>query len=117
MPIVVKKNYLVATKINVGSFFGGKDEEGFIELCEPQNDSFFKLRQAAKAGDDSLREVFIEVLPSLIVDHNLFQSEEQKLSSAEIVDLVKERPLIYIALVDTYTSEVIFSRGRKSAGK
>lgn len=86
--------YIHTQKINLGEEFGKEDEEVFVVLRELDTKSVLKLKDAsAKQSEDetALLDVFREILPTLIVDHNFYESEDKKMTAGEVTDLFFEK--------------------------
>ena len=85
-------NYIHTQKIELGEEFGKENGEVFIMLREMDTRSVLKLKNAASMEDEgTVLEVFREILPCLIVDHNFYETEEKKMSAEEVSDLLFEK--------------------------
>lgn len=117
--IVRTKDYLVSARIEIGNFFDVPAAEAFLELREPDafdSNRFGKVsKDCAEAGDQGpLLELFREVFPRLIIDHNLYKDEQTQLSSAEVVAVILDKTALLNTVLGEYSSKVLFTLGKKS---
>lgn len=85
-------NYIHTHRIDLGDEFGKEKEEVFITLREMDTKSVLKLKNgASEDSEGKTLEVFREILPNLIVDHNFYETEDKKMSSDEVADLLFEK--------------------------
>lgn len=85
----VKKNsnYIITTKIEFGTFLGCKeDSEAYVVLREM--DTYETLQLKKHTGEEELLMFFKELMPTLIVEHNLFETEADKMTNEDLVKLV-----------------------------
>lgn len=91
------QNYVHRQRINLGEEFGKENEEVFIILRELDTKSVLKLKEAsAKDKDETTSETasleaFREILPKLIIDHNIYETEEKKMNADEVTELIFEK--------------------------
>ena len=86
------QNYIHTQRINLGEEFGKENEEVFIVLRELDTKSVLKLKESSsKDSETASLDTFREILPGLIVDHNFYESEEKKMTSDEVTELLFEK--------------------------
>lgn len=77
---------LNVTKVCIGSFLGQeKDEDAYVVLSEPSVRLAGKLKHL---GEDEALETFTEMLPDLIVEHNLYEDDEVLMSKSDVAELI-----------------------------
>lgn len=119
MVIVKDKSYLITIKVNIGKFFNLPEADAFVTLREPDTITLTKMNEAKNIEGGSGRafiEFFSGVLPGIIVDHNLYKNDSEKLSTEDVRDLVCDKMDIFVHLVDEYAQKVLFTLGKKSEG-
>lgn len=85
-------NYIHTQRIDLGSEFGKEDSEIFIVLREMDTKSVIKLKASSASGEEGATlETFREILPNLIVDHNFYESDDKKMDSKEVTELLFEK--------------------------
>jgi len=117
--IVHTKDYLVTTRIEIGEYFGVPQADAFVELREPDafdSNRFGKVsKECATTGDQGpLLELFREVFPRLIVDHNLYQDEQTKLAGDAVVGVIMDKTSLLKKVLGDYSKNVLFTLGKKS---
>lgn len=118
MIIVKDDSYLISEKINVGQFFGRQPEDGFVTLREPDTKTTMKFQAASKKEDpEESINAFCQAFPNLLVDHSLMKSESEKLSGAEVLDVVLNKLELFMHVFTEYSSRVLFSLGKERGGK
>lgn len=120
MVVIKDKSYLITHRVNLGQFFDKPEEDAYIVLREPDTFTLSKLRSAKDAGEESggaFIDLFAGVLPDLIVDHDLYKSETQKLTAQEVRDFIYDKTEILTCVVGEYSTNVLSFLGGKSASK
>ncbi len=91
-----EKDFYKKIRIDLDEFFNG--EKVFIVVNEPKLEQYFELKDAMqgfqniKEGEDnteavkSLVLVLSKLFPDLIIEHNFYKNEKEKLSSSEIIN-------------------------------
>lgn len=76
-----------------------------------------KLNEAHEKGRKELLEFFKDVLPLIIFDHNLYETENQKMSSEDVATFIYEKLDLTGKVIGDYASASIFfspgERGRR----
>jgi hypothetical protein len=112
MVIVKDESYLIKTRIEVGQFFGREAAEAFIELREPNNKDLIRIKDGIGKSEAEALAAFSEIMPRIITDHNIYATEDQLKTSAEVAALIVERLGIYSYVVKRYAEDVVFSLGK-----
>ena len=81
------------------------DAEAFLELKELDTLTTLKLRALADKQDEVVA-YFKEVLPSIIVDHNLYETEDKKMSNKEIANFIYEKLELSTKIMTEYTKAI-----------
>ena len=106
----VKKNdyekALRKVKIEFGTLIGlDTDAEAFLELKELDTLTTLKLRSLAEKQDEVIA-YFKEILPTIIVDHNLYETEDKKMSNKEIANFIFEKLELSTKVMTEYTKAI-----------
>ena len=74
-----------------------------------------KLTKAQEESIESLMEFFRKAMPAIIVDHNLMENEEKKMSNRDVVDLIYEKFSLTQVIIEKYSNAAFFTRLNKKA--
>ena len=97
-------NYIVKTKINIGTLLGCEtDEEAYIVLREPTTELAIKLKNASGEGEEGILNFFKDALPKIIVDHNLYEEEGKLMTKADVASLIFENLPLTMNVVEEYS--------------
>ena len=103
-------NYIVKTKINIGTLLGCEtDEEAYIVLREPSTELAIKLKNASGEGEEGILNFFKDALPKIIVEHNLYEEEGKLMTKADVAELIFENLPLTMKVVEEY-SEAAFRK-------
>jgi len=112
-----KKPYggLETVRINVGLVLGEeKDEDAYIVLKEPG----FKITLAMEqAGEAEAANVFLNALGDLIADHNLMETETEKMTNEAVAELIKAKTVLGVRMLKEYTNGLFRFLPRQKGGK
>lgn len=118
---VRSKNYdnaIQKVRINVGTLVGlEKDDEAFLVLKELPTKETIVLKEKHSEGLPALIEFFESVLPSIIVEHNFYETEQKKMSNDDVVKLVFEKTELSSKVLTEYANASFFTQGSKNADK
>ena len=114
---VGRDRFLIKVKVPVGKYFGMEPEDGFIELREPGNEDFHTLQAASKEGTKAMMDAFGKVSSTLIVDHNFEHEDGGALTAEEVAEILRDRPVLALEVIEKFTEKVLFIQGKKSAGR
>lgn len=106
----IKKNdydkALRKVKIEFGTLVGlDTDAEAFLELKELDTLTTLKLRSLADKQDEVIA-YFKEILPSIIVDHNLYETEDKKMSNKDVASFIFEKLELSTKVMTEYTKAI-----------
>ncbi len=114
-----KRNYdncIQKVRLDVGTLVGlQKDDEAYITLRELPTLEMLRLKEASEHGEKETLEVFRELLPSIVADHNFYEDEDGKvkMKDTDLASLVFESVDLTLKVVRGYTEAAFFTRRRK----
>lgn len=109
--IVEKNRYLIKAKILIGNFLGAAPDEAFVELREPNTLELYELREKwAQAAGDQQKTLMalIDILPALVVSHNLFADEKTLCSKERAAEIILDKINLFEYVVAEYYDKVLF---------
>ena len=109
-------NSLRKVKIEFGTLLGlEKDEEAYVTLRELDTMTTLKLKDVSQTGNQNdVMEFFKEVLPKIIVTHNLYETETKIMTNQAVTDFIYEKLEVTSKVIGEYTSSMFRSdRNRK----
>jgi len=111
-------NSLRKVKIEFGKLLGlEKDEEAYVTLKELDTLTTLKLKDVSQTGNQNdVMEFFKEVLPKIIVTHNLYENETKLMNYKEVVDLIYEKLELTSKVIGEYTSAMFRPVGNGGDG-
>lgn len=115
MVIVKDESYLIKTRVAVGKFFGREADEAFIEIREPDGRDLMRVKTAFSDGDAALMGAFLDILPRIIVEHNLYKTEEALHSNAEVAAIVNNKAALCLDLFGKFAEQMVFTLAPPSA--
>lgn len=111
-------NCIQKVRIEFGELLGCKeDKEAYIVLKELPTLETMRLNEAHEKGQSELLEFFLGVLPKIIVEHNLYETEEKKMTNEAVVDLIFEKLEVTTKVITEYTEAIFTSRLNKKEEK
>ena len=113
MFIANQDDFILKHRINLGDVFNQeKEEDVFVVLKEPKSLDFIRLNDtisnAGKEDGTKLFEKIVELLPKVIVEHNLYKDEKNILNNEEVVDFISCKTEALTKLVNEYSEKVLF---------
>ena len=111
--IVEKNRYLIKTKIFIGNFYDAPVEDVFVEVREPNTRELYAMQEkSAGLTDPGERQKafmlgMIDLLPLVIVTHNLYASEGVPYKNDEVVELILAKIDLFQYVVTEYYSKVL----------
>lgn len=109
--VIEKNRYLIKEKIEIGQFFGSKNEDVFITLREPSTTEVYELQdkwRGASGDKTKIMVALIDMLPDIIVDHNLYRDEKTKYGNTEVKDIILSQLNLFSFVIDAYCDKVLF---------
>lgn len=111
--IIEKNRYLIKAKIFIGNFFASAIDDVFIELREPTTRELYEMQEKSAGLTDKVAKqkafmmAMIDLLPSVIVTHNIFASESVMYKNDEVVELVLAKIDLFQYVVTEYYDKVL----------
>lgn len=104
-------NSLRKVKIEFGKILGlEKDEEAYVTLKELDTMTTLQLKDVSQKGNQNEIMVFFkEVLPRIIVTHNLYESETKLMTKEDVVNFIYEKLDLTSKIIGGYTSAMFHS--------
>lgn len=111
-------NALRKVKIEFGILLGlEKDEEAYVTLRELDTMTILKFKDVSQTGNQNdVMEFFKEVLPTIIVAHNLYENETKLMSNQAVTDLIYEKLELTSKVMGEYTSAMFRPAGKGKDG-
>lgn len=111
-------NALRKVKIEFGTLLGlEKDEEAYVTLRELDTMTILKLKDVSQTGNQNeIMEFFKEVLPTIIVTHNLYENETKLMNYKEVTDFIYEKLDLTSKIIGGYTSAMFQPVGKGKDG-
>ncbi len=111
-------NAIQKVRIEFGTLIGlEQDKEAFVLLKELPTMEMMQLNEAQGKGHSELLKYFKEVLPHIIVDHNLYETEEKKMTNEAVTGFIFEKLDVTSKIVSDYATCGFFTRTNKAEGK
>ena len=108
-------NAIQKVRIEFGTLLGlEEDKEAYIVLKELPTMEMMQLNEAHEKGQKELLQFFRDIIPRIMVEHNLYQTEEKKMSCSEVTELIYEKLDITSKVVSDYASASFFTRQNKT---
>lgn len=103
----VKKNasYLKVVKIDISEPLGCNEGEAYISLRELDTKETLNLRKNYEEGTEALLVFFHELLPAIIVNHNLYEDENTPMKNEAIADLVYSKMELTNLVIEKFCAE------------
>ena len=118
---IKSKNYdkcIQKVRIEVGTLVGlEKDDEAFITLKELPTIDMLRLKDAAEKGEKESLSFFKEILPTIIADHNFYETEQKRMDGVAVTALVFESLDLTLKVINEYTKSAFFTRARRKDGR
>ena len=104
-------NSLRKVKIEFGTLLGlERDEEAYVTLRELDTMTTLKLKDVSQTGNQNdVMEFFKEVLPRIIVTHNLYETETKIMTNQAVKDFIYEKLEVTSKVIGEYTSSMFRS--------
>lgn len=101
-------NSLRKVKIEFGTLLGlEKDDEAYVTLKELDTMTTLKLKDVSQTGtQNEVMEFFKEVLPKIIVTHNLYETETKLMTNQAVADFIYEKLDLTSKIIGGYTSHM-----------
>lgn len=105
---IKNKNYdnsLRRVKIEFGTIIGlEEDKEAYVTLKELDTMTTLRLKDVSQAGNqEDLMMFFKDILPKIIVTHNLYETENKMMSNEEVTNFIYEKLELTSKIMGDYT--------------
>lgn len=111
-------NCIQKVRINIGKLVGlENDDECYIVLKELPTLEVIKLKEAHEGGLQKIMEFFKEIIPYILVDHNLYETEQQKMNGKEVADFIFEKSELTNKVITEYSNASFFIQASKNEDK
>lgn len=111
-------NAIQKIRIEFGKLVGlEEDKEAYVVLKELPTLEMMQLNDAHEKGHTELLKFFREVLPHIIVDHNLYETEEKKMTDEAVTSFIFEKLDVTSKVVSDYASSSFFTRQNKTGDR
>lgn len=111
------ENCIQKVRINIGKLVGlENDDECYIVLKELPTLEILKLKDAHDKGIEALMKYFKDVIPDILVEHNLYETEQQKMSNKAVAELIYDKSELTNKVISEYTNASFFTPTSKGDG-
>ena len=111
-------NAIQKVKVEFGSLIGlTDDKEAYVVLKELPTLEMMQLNEAHEKGQKELLEYFRKVMPAIIVEHNLYETDEKKMTEEDVVAFIFEKLDVTSKVVSEYAGASFFTRRNKAEEK
>lgn len=111
-------NAIQTVHIDFGKAIGQEnDEDAYIVLKELPTMEVARLKAAVNTGEVEALKCFREIMPVAIKDHNLMETETEKMKNTELVKFLFEKSALVLTILETYIKAVFFTPGNKPEEK
>lgn len=101
------KNFILAFRIDLGLEMDcEKPEDAYIILREPNTMEMMALNDALRAGQTALAGKMKEQLPAFTVEHNFYETENQKMENDAVIETVYSKAAAAMKVINDYTEKV-----------
>jgi len=112
------ENAIQKVRIEFGTLIGlDEDKEAFVVLKELPTLEMMQLNEAHQKGQAALLGFFREVLPRIIVDHNLYETEQKKMASDDVVAFIYEKLDVTSKVISEYAGASFFTRQSRTGDR
>lgn len=112
------QNAIQKVRVDFGTLIGEeKDEDAYVVLKELPTLEMMQLNEAHEKGNVALMEFFSKVLPHIIVEHNLYETESKKMTDQAVTNFIFEKLDLTSKVVSEYASAAFFTRLNKTEDK
>lgn len=112
------ENCIQKIRINIGKLVGlENDDECFIVLKELPTLEILKLKEAHDKGVEAIMKYFKDIIPEIIVEHNLYETEQQKMTNKAVADLIYDKSELTNKVITEYTNASFFTPTSKGEEK
>ena len=111
-------NAIQKVRIEIGDLAGLKDKsEVYVVLKELPTLEMMQLNEAHEKGQKELISFFKQVLPHIITEHNLYETEDKKMSAEQIAEFIFEKFDLTSRIISEYAGASFFTRQSRDEEK
>lgn len=112
------ENAIEKVRIEFGTLIGEKaDADAYIVLKELPTLEMMELNKAQEKGQEDLMLFFHNVLPKIIVEHNLYETATTLMTNEAVVDFIFEKMDVTSKVISEYANAAFFTRLSKNGDK
>lgn len=102
------ENSLRRVKVEFGTLIGlEEDKEAYVTLKELDTMTTLKLKDVSQKGDQNeVMEFFKDILPRIIVVHNLYETETKMMSNEDVANFIYEKLDLTSKVISEYTKNM-----------
>lgn len=106
-------NAIQKVRVDFGTLIGLEtDEDAYVVLKELPTMEMMQLNEAHDKGQKELLVFFKDVIPQIIVDHNLYETETEKMSNEAVAAFIYEKLDVTSKVIGEYASASFFTQQR-----
>lgn len=118
---IKNKNYdnsLRRVKIEFGKIIGlEEDKEAYVTLRELDTMTTLRLKDVSQTGNQNdLMMFFKDILPRIIVTHNLYETETKIMSNEEVTNFIYEKLDLTSKVMSEYTKAMFRAKPEGAEG-
>lgn len=111
-------NAIQTVKVEFGTLVGEpNDADVFVVLKELPTLEMMKLKEAQEKSELELMQFFKAVIPGILVEHNLYETESEKMTNTQVADFIFEKLPVTSKVIGDYSNAAFFTPGNKEAEK
>lgn len=110
--------YIAKTRLDIGEFFDKEPAEVYVTLREPSTMQYIALQNVWKEQDEEkVIKSFYEMLPDLIVDSSIYETEDKKMDSKKLASFLFDRFEAITEIMRLYYQFLGDSQSKKKSKK
>lgn len=111
-------NAIQKVKVEFGTLVGEpSDSDVYVVLKELPTLEMMNLKEAQEKGEVELMKFFKAVIPSILTDHNLYETESQKMTNEQVAEFIFEKLSVTSKVIGDYSQAAFFTQGNKAEEK
>ena len=112
------ENAIQKVRIEFGDLVGMKDKaEAYVVLKELPTLEMMQMNEAHEKGQRELIEFFRTVLPRIITEHNLYETDDKKMTAGQITEFIFEKLDLTSRIISEYAQASFFTPRSRGEGK
>lgn len=111
-------NAIQKVKVEFGTLVGEpSDSDVYVVLKELPTLEMMNLKEAQEKGEVELMKFFKAVIPSILTDHNLYETESQKMTNEQVAEFIFEKLSVTSKVIGDYSQAAFFTLENKAEEK